>query len=163
MTKGAGQPNIAFGDVEADNVVRLTMLCLEKHKSVFTMVLDWYRNRGETATVGPRPDQSMPGAAERPQTSNGFESPARPRYFFGASLLFRCMDVLQVDRSDLARDDPLLLHELQGVCACCPSKKECSQDLAHEFDDALWNKWWVYCPNSAMLAQIGAVHAATRK
>jgi len=33
----------------------------------------------------------------------------------------------------------------------------CSQDLAHEFDDAAWNRWWEYCP-----VQIGAVHVTTR-
>lgn len=42
----------------------------------------------------------------------------------------------------------------------CRSKEECSQDLTYEFDDARWNKWRVYCPNSVMLATIGAVDAA---
>jgi hypothetical protein len=129
----------------------------EKHKSVDTAVLEW----GATMAP-PRSGQSIPGAGERSQTSNGFETPAPPRYFFDASLLFRCMDILQVDRSDLARDDPLLFREFQGVCALCRSKKECSQDLAYGFDDARRNRWWLYCPNSAMLATIGAVDAATQ-
>ena len=95
--------------------------------------------------------------------SDGFETP--PRYFFDASLLFRCMDSLQIDRRDLARDDPLLFHELQAMCALCLSKEECAQDLTHEFDNARWNKWRAYCPNSAVLralwrdAIIGPVEA----
>ena len=68
-----------------------------------------------------------------------------------ANFLFRWMDMLQVDRSDLARADPLLFYELKGVCALCPSKEECVQDLAHEFDNARWNEWRAYCPNSAVL------------
>jgi hypothetical protein len=32
-----------------------------------------------------------------------------------AGLLFCCMDVLQIDHSKLARDEPLLYRELQGV------------------------------------------------
>jgi len=32
-----------------------------------------------------------------------------------ASLLFSCMDVLQIDHNKLARDEPLLYRELQGV------------------------------------------------
>ena len=84
------------------------------------------------------------------------------RASFSTSLLFRCMDMLQVDQSELASDDPLLFRELQGVCALCRSKDECAQDLAHQFDDARWDRWWVYCPNSAMLAMIGAVQNCGR-
>ncbi len=54
-----------------------------------------------------------------------------------ANLLFRWMEMLQVDRSDLARDDPPLFHELQGVCTLCLSKEECAQDLV--LDNARWN------------------------
>ena len=96
------------------------------------------------------------------QTSSGFEMQELPRQFFDASLLFRCMDMLQVDQSELASDDPLLFRELQGVCILCRRKDECAQDLAHQFDDARWDRWWVYCPNSAMLAMIGAVQNCGR-
>ncbi len=71
-----------------------------------------------------------------------------------ASLLFRWMDMLQVDRSDLARDNPPLFRELQGVCTSCRSKEKCAQDLANEFDPVLWNKLWSYCPNSALLRDL---------
>ncbi len=71
-----------------------------------------------------------------------------------ANLLFRWMDMLQVDRSDLAKDNPPLFHELQGLCASCLSKEECAQDLAHEFDNARWTEWRAYCPNSAALRDL---------
>lgn len=67
------------------------------------------------------------------------------------------MDMLQIDRIELAKDDPLLFREFQGLCALCPSKTECVGDLAHEFDDARWKKWREYCPNSAKLIMLGAV------
>jgi hypothetical protein len=82
-----------------------------------------------------------------------------------ASLLFRWMGMLQVDRSDLALDNPPLFHELEAVCASCLSKEECAQGLAREFDNAHWNEWRAYCPNSAVLqalwrdAIIGRVEA----
>jgi len=79
---------------------------------------------------------------------------ARPDQSADAGLLFSWMDMLQVDRSDLAMDDPLLFYELQGVCAVCLSKEKCAQDLANEFDHVLWNKWWSYCPNSAALRDL---------
>ena len=94
----------------------------------YALALEWSCNRKVTIMAQIRPDQSA-----------------------GASLLFRWMDMLQVDRSHLAMDDPLLFYELQGVCAVCLSKEKCAQDLANEFDHVLWNKWWSYCPNSAVL------------
>ncbi len=103
-------------------------------------------------------EQSNSGPVERTsQAFGGFEVPAPPRYFFDASLLFRCMDMLWIDRSKLASDDPLLFHELQGLCALCQKKQDCTQDLANEFDNARWDKWSVYCPNSATLIKIWAV------
>ena len=47
---------------------------------------------------------------------------AMPRYHYDASLLFRRMILLQIDRRELARDEPLLLRELQGLCTLCGSK-----------------------------------------
>jgi len=67
------------------------------------------------------------------------------------ALLFRRMGLLQVDRRDLVKDNPPLFHELQGVCASCLSKEECERDLAYKFDNARWNEWRAYCPNSAVL------------
>ncbi len=108
----------------------------------YALALEWSCDRKVTIMAQPRPDQSA-----------------------DTSLLFRWMDRLQVDGSDLARDGALQFRELQGVCASCRSKEECAQDLAHEFDDARWNMWRVYCPNSAVLlafwrdASIGRVEA----
>jgi hypothetical protein len=74
-----------------------------------------------------------------------------------ASLLFSCMDVLQIDHGRLARDEPLLYRELQGVCTLCPNKRDCSFDLLGGFASMRWDEWWLYCPNSAMLTTIGAL------
>ena len=67
------------------------------------------------------------------------------------------MDMLQIDRSKLMRDEPLLYRELQGVCTLCPNKQDCSFDLAGGFDGIAWDEWWLHCPNSAMLTTIGAL------
>ncbi len=74
-----------------------------------------------------------------------------------ASLLFCCMDVLQIDHNKLARNEPLLYRELQGVCSLCANKGECALDLSGGFDGMCWDDWWLYCPNSAMLTTIGAL------
>jgi hypothetical protein len=84
-----------------------------------------------------------------------------------AGLLFCCMDMLQIDRTKLMRDEPLLYRELQGVCTLCPNRQECSLDLAAGKFDAgnwqnTWEEWWLYCPNSAMLRTIGALQKCGR-
>jgi len=91
------------------------------------------------------------------QASPSNKTPKRRRNPDDASLLFCCMDVLQIDHGKLARDEPLLYRELQGVCTLCPSKQDCSFDLAGGFDGMRWDEWWLYCPNSAMLTTIGAL------
>jgi hypothetical protein len=126
----------------------------QEHPSVFVSVLEWCRNRmGARST--PHSEPSIPGTVERAPAISAASEPAR--YFFDGSLLFRCMDMLQIDRDELAKDDPLLFRELQGLCALCPSKEECVRELAQGFDDARWDKWRAYCPNSSTLTTIGAV------
>src|SRR6516164_10195481 len=43
------------------------------------------------------------------------EAPDLPRHSYDASLLFRHMAALQIDRDELASNDPLLFRELQGL------------------------------------------------
>jgi hypothetical protein len=91
------------------------------------------------------------------EASPSDKTPKRRRNPHDASLLFCCMDVLQIDHSKLARDEPLLYRELQGVCTLCPNKRDCALDLRDGFDGMRWDEWWLYCPNSAMLTTIGAL------
>jgi len=87
----------------------------------------------------------------------GRKSSKLRRSTYDANLLFGCIDLLQIDRNKLMREEPLLYRELQGVCTLCPSKEDCSFDLAGGFDGVRWDEWWLYCPNSAMLTTIGAL------
>ena len=85
------------------------------------------------------------------------KTPKRRRSPHDAGLLFCCMDVLQIDHSKLAQDEPLLYRELQGVCTLCPNKRDCAFDLTGGFDGTRWDEWWLYCPNCAMPTTIGAL------
>ena len=129
----------------------------EKHRSVFNAVLQWCRDRRGSTTARTRAKafRTLANATRRAAVSI---SP--PRYFFDASLLFRRMDLLDVDRSDRERNDPLLFRELQGVCALCGSKQQCWQDLARGFDGGAPHRWWLYCPNLVKLDQISALYVA---
>ena len=85
-----------------------------------------------------------------------------PHYHYDASLLFRRMILLQIDRRELARDESLLLRELQGLCTLCGSKPECVRDLSEEYLSGDPQAWHEYCPNAATLNAIGALQHCPR-
>jgi hypothetical protein len=123
------------------------MSAQEKHLSVLGTLRGWWRNRRRANTAAALPP--MPPAIDE------LAPPAACLY--DGSLLFRCMDMLQIDRDELAKNDPLLFRELQGRCALCRDKAQCMHAQAHTFEDADWDRWREYCPNSSTLTTIGAV------
>jgi len=77
--------------------------------------------------------------------------------YYDASLLFRSMERLGIDRDQLASDDPLLYRELQGRCTLCQSKAQCAQQLAADPNKGGWEKWETYCPNARTLMILGVL------
>jgi len=86
-------------------------------------------------------------------------APDLPRHSYDASLLFRRMAALQVDRDEIASDDPLLFRELQALCTLCRSKERCVLDLAQERENEGWRE---YCLNATTLNALGAVQNCAR-
>jgi hypothetical protein len=87
--------------------------------------------------------------------------PDFPRHSYDASLLFRRMAALQVDREEIARDDPLLFREFQALCTLCQSKERCVLDLAQERQSGN-ESWREYCLNATTLNALGAVQNCAR-
>lgn len=133
-----------------------------KHPSVLGLALEWCRNRLRPRSAEPRSEPALAGIAAAPTQSAAAEIPGLAAHVLNGGLLFRCMDMLQIDRAELANEDPLLFHELQGRCALCRDRPECMRALAHGFDDARWDRWREYCPNSSTLMTIGAVQNCAR-
>src|SRR5262245_39047802 len=90
------------------------------------------------------------------------EVPDPPRYCYDASLLFRRMVALQVDRDELANDDPLLFREVQALCTLCRSTERCVFDRAQECDEPGNRGWREYCLNATTLDALGAVQNCAR-
>lgn len=95
---------------------------------------------------------------ERSRTSGAVEMAPPPRHF-DAMLLFRCMDVLHINRRELARTDPLLFRELQDRCTLCRNKEECLRVLSAGFGCVPSDRWWKCCPNASLLTTIEAVQS----
>ena len=47
-----------------------------------------------------------------------------------ADELPKMLKVLGIDEADLARTQPLVLRDMERVCALCANKRECDRDLA---------------------------------
>ena len=90
------------------------------------------------------------------------EAPDLARYSHDASPLFRRMAALQVDREELARNDPLLYRELQGLCALCHDKERCVLDHAQEYDGGGKQSWRDYCPNATTLEALATIQNCPR-
>jgi hypothetical protein len=120
--------------------------------SVIASALAWFRERLRAAAAPP-PDPAAARRAIGRAAPAAPEMPASGQNIFNSSLLFRCMDMLAIDRHALAQEDPLLFRELRGRCAACRSRASCNQELARELDDAGWDAWRAYCPNSSTLLE----------
>src|SRR5579863_8413140 len=94
----------------------------------------WVWSKHEVVEVWRRSMQSQTVRKPAVVSVNVAEALELPRHFYDASLLFRCMDMFQVDQRELATDDPLLFRELQGRCSLCPHKDDCARDLEQKFD-----------------------------
>ena len=103
----------------------------KRRPSLFARILAWRDDRARGIALFGR-DRRTPAQAgdvvEDARPSG--EALDLPRYSYDASLLFRRMAALQIDRDELASNDPLLFRELQAVCTLCRSKERC--DVAVE-------------------------------
>jgi hypothetical protein len=135
----------------------------KRRPSVLAAILAWCNNRrGAIASFahGRLSTDQASDVVENPGASG--EAPEFPRYSYDASLLFRRMAALQVDRDELVSDDPLLFRELQALCTLCRSKERCVLDLAQEGDERANREWREYCLNATTLNALGAVQNCAR-
>jgi hypothetical protein len=128
--------------------------------SLFAPILAWCHDSLRRLLAPLERERVGPGEVSymvRDSAMSGAEMPNLAHYCYDASLLFRRMAILQVDRDKLASDDPLLFRELQGLCTLCRSKERCVRDLTRECDQAGRQDWREYCPNATTLNSLGAV------
>jgi uncharacterized protein YjiS (DUF1127 family) len=56
---------------------------------------------------------------------------------------------LGIDAGDLARVEPMVLHDMERVCALCGQKRECDRDLAAGTSGGRYQQ---YCQNAPTIA-----------
>jgi hypothetical protein len=66
----------------------------------------------------------------------------------GARLLYKMLSALGADPKRLAKDDPLVMRDLQRLCVSCTYKRQCEHDLA---EGRSAENYHDYCPNAYTL------------
>ena len=69
-----------------------------------------------------------------------------------ADELPRLLKALGIDKSDIARTEPLVLRDMQRVCALCNHKRRCDADLAAGFSAEDYKD---YCANAHTIESLG--------
>ena len=68
-----------------------------------------------------------------------------------ADELPRLLEALGISARDLACVEPIVVHNLERVCALCKSKRECDRDLA---SGASAEHYQEYCLNASRIARL---------
>jgi hypothetical protein len=69
-----------------------------------------------------------------------------------ADELPKLLKALGIDGKSLARIEPLVLHDMERVCALCHNKRECDRDLAAGTSA---ERYQGYCLNAPTIEQLG--------
>ena len=73
-----------------------------------------------------------------------------------ADELPRMLKALGIDEAALARAEPLVLRDMERVCAMCHHKRQCDNDLAAGTAAANYEN---YCLNASTIEQLGQAQA----
>jgi transcriptional regulator with XRE-family HTH domain len=69
-----------------------------------------------------------------------------------ADELPKLLKALGISEADLARVEPLVLHDMERVCALCQHKRECDHDLAAGTSAEHYKE---YCLNAPTIEELG--------
>ena len=69
-----------------------------------------------------------------------------------ADELPQLLKALGINEADLARIEPMILHDMERVCALCQNKRECDRDLAAGTSAEHYQG---YCLNAPTIEQLG--------
>ena len=62
------------------------------------------------------------------------------------------LDMLGIDEEALSRTEPLVLRDMERVCAMCANKRPCDRELAAGTSAADYEE---YCPNAPTIDSLG--------
>ena len=91
---------------------------------------DWLRHRRELSEIRLMDTVDFDRIANDLRVSPGVLDTLVRQGPHAADELPKMLKVLGIDEADLARTQPLVLRDMERVCALCANKRECDRDLA---------------------------------
>ena len=91
---------------------------------------DWLKHRRELSEVRQMDRSDFERIASDLRVSPGELDTLVDRGPRAADELPKLLKALGIDQSDLARTEPMVLRDMERVCALCHHKRECDRDLA---------------------------------
>lgn len=91
---------------------------------------DWLRHRRDLSEVRRMDTTEFDRIASDLRVSPGELDTLVQRGPHAADELPKLLKILGIDEADLARTEPLVLRDMERVCAMCASKRQCDRDLA---------------------------------
>jgi hypothetical protein len=79
------------------------------------------------------------------------QAPSVARGPHTADQMPRLLETLGISAQDVARVEPMVVQDMERVCALCESKRECDRDLA---SGASAGHYQEYCLNAPRIAQL---------
>jgi transcriptional regulator with XRE-family HTH domain len=91
---------------------------------------DWLKHRRELSEVRQMDRSDFERIASDLRVSPGELDTLVDRGPHAADELPKLLKALGIDETDLARTEPMVLRDMERVCALCHHKRECDRDLA---------------------------------
>ncbi|MDB5582045.1 MAG: hypothetical protein JWR80_7221 [Bradyrhizobium sp.] len=113
---------------------------------------DWLRHRRELSEIHQMDKTDFYRIASDLRVSPGVLDLLVHQGPHAADELPKLLKALGIDEADLARSEPLVLRDMERVCAMCASKRQCDRDLAAGTSAGHYEE---YCRNAPTIDGLG--------
>lgn len=113
---------------------------------------DWLKHRSELKEMREMDSANFSRIASELQLSNADLEALVRRGPHAADELPKMLKALGIDHADLVRTEPLVLRDMERVCALCNQKRQCDRDLAAGTAAAHYEE---YCANAHTIDGLG--------
>jgi len=122
-------------------------------ESLINTFANWLRHRRDLSEIRRMDTTEFDRIAGDLRVSPGELDTLVQRGPHAADELPKLLKLLGINEADLARTEPLVLRDMERVCAMCASKRQCDRDLAAGSSDVHYEEYCLNAPTIDSLEQ----------
>jgi hypothetical protein len=119
---------------------------------LISVFADWLKHRRELSEIRQMDRTDFDRIASDLRISPGELDALVDQGPHAADELPKLLKALGIDEADLARTEPMVLRDMQRVCALCQHKRQCDRELAAGTSA---EHYAGYCPNAPTINDLG--------